>query len=175
MRSGFALIVGAIVGCGGGAEQPPLCKAMARVCGMERDRAAECREVDAELRSDAPELYPEIVTCAQQAASCGDVFGCILGKAIDREVANERPTRKRLRRFERALQPPTPALPEQCAHITEVCSARDVDSVGGRCVRMVENLRHDPANRKRLRACIDATINCYAADNCIDEMWHDLN
>ena len=40
---------------------------------------------------------------------------------------------------------------------------------------MVENLRLDPDNRAKLARCIDGARNCFAADNCIDDLWLELN
>ena len=166
MRLGLVLVLGlGAIGCGNSNAQTHetrgVCGGMTRLCGMEPENRAECSELESELRNTAGKSYPQIAACGTSARTCGELFGCIMQVSVDgvyamRSLATE------------------PALPGECKRLSILCSPRDARDVGEDCIRMIDNLRLDARNRAKLGTCIDASINCYAAENCIDDLWMEL-
>ena len=129
------------------------------------EKAPSCRSDISDLKSDlGGEGYSKFLTCAGGAGTCGEWIGCAIEHAKDDSV----------RRPDESVRRPDDSLPPQCARIDELCDAEE-KSVRSECTRMIRNIRTDTASLGKLDACFGTAKNCYALDNCLDELWFELN
>jgi len=152
-------------------------------CRKELDQIGPVDEMDAAQRK----TFDRFLDCALEATTCGEVAGCALGgikieaerelegvqKGLDKmeERAKDTPP---ARRDDTEDASDVEALPVECRRFESVCSA-DESLVRRQCAEMVGNLKADPTHLAKLVVCFDAANNCYAFDNCLDEMWFELN
>lgn len=132
--------------------------------------ADECRKDLAFDPNDGidRDTYDKFLDCTIASKTCGEVAGCFIGGVaieLEREVDH---VKRGIDRME------TEPLPPPCARFDELCSA-DETLKRRNCARMVRNLRSDPENLAKLEACMKQAKNCYAFDNCVDDLWHALN
>lgn len=176
-------------GCGSPSVETQERAACTRLEAVCDEKAPACRSDIADLKADlGSEGYGKFLTCASGAGTCGEWLGCAIGGlgVTDREAQKELAgLSKGLRRMvddepggdepaAEATRDDEPPLPPQCARLDELCAA-DEPSVRSRCTRMVRNLRSDTENLGKLATCFGDAKNCYALDNCMTELWFELD
>lgn len=156
------------------------CERFAQLCHAT-DTVAECRRDLTDLRGEMDGgAYDKMLSCAGSAGTCGEWLGCLLGGVGEADPHAKRQLDglgKGLHRRPRddiAPRARDGELPPECVRFDELCDP-DETLVRKACTKMVRNIRSDPASLGKLAACFAGAKNCYALDNCVDDLWLELN